>query len=62
MASPPYSLPPALAERWAAVRWPATFGRRMLMRLVLSSPYVAIAVWLHVRGVLTENVRLEQLA
>ncbi len=62
MASPPYSLPPALAERWAAVRWPATFGRRMLMRLALSAPYVAIAVWLHVRGILTENVRLEQFA
>ncbi len=63
MASPPYSLPPVLTERWSAVRWPATAGRRTLTRLALSAPYVVLAVWLQARGVHSlPNAQLERVA
>lgn len=63
MASPPYSLPPVLTERWVGVRWPATLGRRTLIRLALSAPYVGLAIWLQVRGIHSaENVALERAA
>lgn len=51
MASPPYSLPPILAERWLPGRWPATLGRRTLLRVLLCAPYLALAIWLDLHGV-----------
>lgn len=63
MASPPYSLPPVLAERWAAARWPSTLGRRTLLRVGLCVPYVALAIWLDLHGIRSaENAQLEQAA
>lgn len=63
MASPPYRLPPALTERWAAARWPTTLGRRSLLRAGLSVPYVALAIWLDLHGIRSaENARLEHAA
>lgn len=63
MASPPYSLPPVLAERWAPTRWPTTVGRRALVRLSLCLPYLALAAWLDLHGVHSaEAVSLEHAA
>jgi hypothetical protein len=50
MDSVPYSLPSILTDRWLATRWPATFERRTLLRLLLCCPYLALAAWSNHRG------------
>ena len=51
MVSVPYSLPPLLADRWEARRWPVSLLRRHLLRLVLCLPFVALAIWADAQGV-----------
>jgi len=60
MASPPSRAPYLLAERAGRVRWPATQGRRALLRLALSTPYVGLSIWLAVHGF--RSVQDEEIA
>jgi hypothetical protein len=45
MASLQYSLPPVLAERWDARRWPATLLRRTILRALLCLPFMVLGAW-----------------
>lgn len=56
MASLPYSHRPLpLADRWGPERWPATVTRRLLLRLALCLPYLALAGWAGTSGAVSDQ-------